>query len=67
VIRQAVSTLAEFSGLGAAVLYHAAPPSRREEVYRALRGVADNPVSRWPSALALAVVGAGWKAARWLL
>lgn len=66
-IRRGVTMLAEFSGLGAAVLYHAAPSSRRETVYRSLRVVADNPVSRWPSALALAAVGAAWKAARWLL
>ena len=65
--RRGVLMLAERSRLGAAVLYHAAPSSRRDEVHRALRAIADNPVSRWPSAFALAAVGAGWKAARWLL
>jgi hypothetical protein len=45
--------------------HHAAPPAARRGP--PLRAVADNPVSRWPSAFALAAVGAGWKAARWLL
>lgn len=64
-IRGTVSTLAEFAGLGAAVLHQAAPTRHRNRVSRALHRLGDHPVTRWPAAVALAAVGAGWAAARW--
>jgi hypothetical protein len=64
-IHAAISTLAEYAGLGAAVLHHAAPERHRPRVSRALHRLGDHPVTRWPAAFALAAVGAGWAAARW--
>ena len=59
------STFAELAGLGAAVLHQAAPERHRPRVSRALHRLGDHPVTRWPAAVALAAVGAGWAAARW--
>ena len=64
-IHPAISTLAEFAGLGAAVVHHAAPMRHRNHVSRALHRLGDHPVTRWPAAVALAAVGAGWAAERW--
>lgn len=64
-IHPAFSTFAEFAGLGAAVLHHAVPEQHRPRVSRALHSLGDHPVTRWPAAVALAAVGAGWAAARW--
>lgn len=61
------STLAELAGLGAAVLHHAAPVRHRPRVSRALHSLGDHAITRWPAALTLAAVGAGWAAARWRL
>lgn len=64
-IHPVVSTFAEYAGLGAAVLHQAAPTRHRNRVSRALHRLGDHVVTRWPAAVALAAVGAGWAAVRW--
>lgn len=59
-----IATLAELAGLGAAVLHHAAPARHRDRVSRALHRLGDHPVTRWPAAVAMAAVGAGWTLGR---
>lgn len=55
-----IATLAELAGLGAAVVHQLAPARHRDRVSRALHAVGDHPVTRWPAAVVLAGVGAGW-------
>jgi hypothetical protein len=58
--RTAVRTLAELAGLGAAVIVDAMPARYRDDLSRRMHRLGDRALLRWPAALVLGTVGAGF-------